>query len=367
VLIALLNTKHTPRARYILECFRLGAARHGDTCFWVEDAVGYPLLDKVDVGVQVCLPNKNHDSDPVDIFRLEAWERMKVAGKRSLVIDTGFLNNQYDFAVGQKRKKRLPVFDVGNPATYPNVDAHIYYELAYDGIKGFGDHCCAGAMPAERWQSLGCTMKPRRLGGSCVLLLTQPLHGQSSQGVNIFGWYDKTLVTLRRLTPLPFVARMHPRVDRLHSDARGARRYRRALDRRLPANCRPSWATNLSLTADLAQARLAVAYSTNAAVMAVIEGVPVYVGSKSGIAWPMSESDLAKVLAVRRPVPAKAKTKTARARPAPGPPAKTPDDLRREAWLHSLAYYQWNLLEMKTGACWAHYRPYALSPRGDVQ
>lgn len=327
--IALLNTKPTPRARYLLDCFRLGLQQHGDEGIWVNDAKDLHRLDTVDVGVQVCMPNRNHDGDPLDHFRLDAWAAMVKRNRRVLVLDTGFVKNQYDLA---RQMKTRPRFHVDEPKTYSTVDKLIHYELAFDGIKGFGDHCITPNTPPDRWNRLLKQIRPWRKQGNYILVMTQPRHGQSSQDTDVLSWYASILKKISALSRAPLVARLHPRISK---QEKHSNKYK-AMMREICPGVR--WSTNAALEDDLRRARLSVVYSSSAGVTSVLEGVPVLVGSPACMAWPVAEKSVE--LAVRKPT-----------------------QYDRTEWAKSLAYSQWNAHEMRSGVAWAHYRAHALLPR----
>lgn len=80
-----------------------------------------------------------------------------------------------------------------------------------------------------------------------------------------------------------------------------------------------------------------VTHGSNAAVEAIVAGVPAVLLSKEGAsaAWPVAEHSLENGLAA---------------------PFFPPDDARRQ-WLADLAYCQWTLDEMRSGAMWAALLP----------
>ena len=172
-----------------------------------------------------------------------------------------------------------------------------------------------------------------------MLILGQVYHGQSSQHVDIRKWYADAVRRICIASKRQIIMRQHPRIASL----RGTRR-RVTADRQLVLaemgiyKKRLEWSENIFLADDLRGAWAAVAFSTNAAVGAVLGGIPVFAGDHGCMAYQVSNNDLSRI-----EVP------------------KIPD---REAWAHSLAYAQWNSLEMRDGSCWAHLRPYAkLAPR----
>lgn len=335
--VGIFNTKETPRARYIMDCLAEGMRANGDECVWIENRKHLGTLQHVDVTAQMCMVNQHRSGDPINLFRVEAWQEARRLGLRTLVLDTGFVSNQYDYIAKQKRNPVVPRFDLGDVKTFSVAERTVYYEIAYDGIKGFGDHCTAGALPLDRWKLLNRSVKPWRLRGSKILFMTQPLHGQSSQGTDVFAWYGKKFREIRAFTQMPVVVRIHPRVDKFQTSKRHTDKYRARI-KEVINHKDVRWSEKICLEEDLLVARFAVAYSTSAAVAAVLEGVPVCVGSPGCMAWPMAQPDL----------------KTASTRLC---------TIQRSPWLAALAYSQWNCAELRNGSAWSHYRSHATSPR----
>lgn len=318
--VAFFRTKPSPRADYLLDCFRRGVTLRGDRCLVVESSSSLRNLG-ADVAVQVCAPNRRHNNRPSHLFRLAAAEWAEKKGVRVLTIDTGFVRGQAEYIEeGGDR-----AFDLSRPSTYGPADGRVYYEVGYDGIKGRADHLNAGA-PPDRWEALGVRLKPWRRGGDYVLVLGQPRYGQSSQEIDVYTWLVDAVARLRRRTGLPIRFRFHPRH---HGDKSEAER--KQLLARLRTTPGVEAASGATLREDLAGAAVAVAYSTNAAVVAAVEGVPLLIGSKACAAYEVGSADLGRVS-----------------------DPYTPD---RSAWAAALAYAQWNAQEMKSGACWDHLKP----------
>lgn len=78
-----------------------------------------------------------------------------------------------------------------------------------------------------------------------------------------------------------------------------------------------------SLEQDLAGARFAVTWNSNSGVDAVLAGVPCVTMDKGAMAWPVTGHTL-----------------------------ELPPAPEREAWAHRLAWCQWRMDEMESGACW---------------
>lgn len=338
--IALLNTKDTLRARYLLECFTEGATLHGDECFWVTEYRGFEKkLENADLGIQVCFPNIHHNRVEQSEFRAGVNEVLHASGKRILTIDTGFLRNQSEHEMQVKLKTGQPFvfFDPDKRSTYEAVMPEIYYELGYDGLKNDAQYYNAN-VPGDRWAALRFPLKPWRRVGNHVLIVGQTMHGLSTQHINIYDWYADVYKSIRRHTSRPIVFRPHPRIVKVRRGRSRVEKDRQTVMSHLPTNARVTWSTGIRMKDDLQGAWASVVYSSNAAATSVVYGVPVFAGSSNCIAWPVADTDLAKI--------------------------DTPALPDRTQWANSLAYAQWNCAELKRGDAWAHLRPHALKPPG---
>lgn len=328
--VALLNTKATLRSDYILEAFAAGLKSHDDEPLWVRERKDQHLLDRADVGVQICYPNRHHDGSDLPLFRLEAFERLTALGKRILTIDTGFVHNQPE---AELRKTSKILFHVNAPSTYREFDRSIYYAAGYDGLKRKADYGTQGDVPGDRWKRLAYKLLPWRKRGKHIVLIGQPLHGQSTQHLDIRSWYANTVKEIRRLSPLPIVYRPHPRVFSLRTNPVRREREEQMIRSAIGKTPQFSCSQNRFLNDDLSDAHATVVLTSNAAVESILRGVPVIACDSACMAWDVAEHKLA---SIERP--------------------RTPERLD---WIRKLAYSQWSVGEMRTGACWRHLRPIA--------
>lgn len=337
--IALLNTKETLRARYLLESFAEGARQHGDTCYWIDKLAGLThTLAPADVGVQVCYPNKHHKNVEQAIFRQEVNIRLHAAGKRVISVDTGFVRNQsdYELKVGAPNRKHEVLFDIDKKETYEAVLRDVYYELGYDGLKGNADYCNAGS-PPDRWLKLETPLVPWRTNGQHILIIGQTLHGLSSQHVDIYEWYGQIVRKLRQHTEREIVFRHHPRIIKIRGERSRVDKDRGNLVKHLPQGLtRWGYSKGWFLEDDLHDAWAAITFTSNGGVTAAIQGIPVFAGDPASMAWPVANNDLS---AIEKP--------------------GMPD---RQQWAYDLAYGQFNAAELKSGEAWTHLRPHALKP-----
>ncbi len=145
----------------------------------------------------------------------------------------------------------------------------------------------------DRWSSLGIEIEPWRIGGRKVVVCPPTDAMAAFYGAE--SWLNDTLAVLARSTDREIVVR------------------------------RKGDPTPLSDV--LADAHAVVAFNSNAAVEAVIAGVPVFVAPINAAA-PVGRTDFARI--------------------------ETPIYPDREPWCWSLAYGQWTLDELKDGVPWKH-------------
>jgi hypothetical protein len=180
-------------------------------------------------------------------------------------------------------------------------------------------------------------MRPWSYTGEHIVVIGQTLYGLSSQHCHIYAWYRKAVATIRRATARPIVFRQHPRLTTIRSSDRRKKQDIARVQRTLgsPANFR--FSDNPLLAHDLKRAWAVVVFTSNAAVEAVVKGVPLFAGDRGCVAWPVAATDLAEIEAPRRPP--------------------------REQWGFDLAYAQWNCREMAAGDTWAHLRTHVEAER----
>ncbi len=150
--------------------------------------------------------------------------------------------------------------------------------------------------PCDRWEKLGIELQPwKRSGGEYVLVL-----GQTAGDITVCHDYRTFLHTMVEFAeasqPLPVRLRYHPLVK----------------------------VTEQSLSTQLERAAMCVTFSSNAAVEAVIAGVPTMVFSKNSVAYPVTSHIL----------------------------TKGPRYADRQQWANDLAYRQYTLQELRDGTAW---------------
>ena len=155
----------------------------------------------------------------------------------------------------------------------------------------------------SRWdENFSEFMQPWQPKKDGYALILQQVPGDSSiRGVDIESFYARASQAFS--SDMPIKIRPHPNISPKKSAEYAA-------------------AAKRSFAEDLAGARLAVTWNSNAAVDAVLAGVPTIAMDKGSMAWDVTGHDLVK------------------------PPS--PD---REAWSRALAWKQWRREEMESGFC----------------
>lgn len=158
----------------------------------------------------------------------------------------------------------------------------------------------------SRWEThFAQLMLPwRKPSGGYALIMEQVPGDTAVMNVDLPRFYADARVAFE--PKMPVRVRPHPNVNPRHGEvAMGAARA--------------------SLAQDLAGARVAVTWNSNAAVDAVLAGVPTIAMDRGSMAWDVTGHQLAI------------------------PPM--PD---RTAWAHALAWKQWTRDELESGVCWEH-------------
>lgn len=340
--VALLNTKATLRAVYLLECFAEGIKKAGDEPIWFDNSKALAReLKGIDCGLQVCFPNRHkarHNTKQAN-FRLDSNTQFAAAKKRIITIDTGFIRNQSDYELdaGAANRRHQVLFDIDNKDTYEQVLLEIYYEIGFDGLKRHADYCNDN-VTGDRWQKLGgnALLAPWREKGDHILVMGQTLFGLSSQHVNIYDWYAQVVREIRKHSNRTIVLRQHPRLTKIREGGSRTEKDRKQILRALGRVKNFEWSQGWTTEEDLKGAWASVVFSSNAAVSSVRHGIPVFVGDRSCMAWEVGNHSLAEI--------------------------ENPAMPDRTLWAHRLAYAQWTCQEMIDGEPWSHLRPHATKP-----
>lgn len=155
-------------------------------------------------------------------------------------------------------------------------------------------------VPADRWQQHNIKLQPRRHGSKIVIAVPDE-KPCIFYGVDLDTWLTETVKTVRNHTDRPIEIR--------HRDPNRQNRQRN------------------SLTEALQNAHALITFNSNAATEAIMQGVPSFVLAPCHAASPVASTDLTKI----------------------DDPWWADDDLRHQ-WVCSLAYGQFHISEMRSGA-----------------
>ena len=284
ITVGICYTKNSPNAIAACDAFAEGVEAAGDSHIKVLSERTVRLLSRCDISVQVCDYNKHCGTD----FRYHISRIQKVQNKRRIVIDTGFIKN-----------KRSDENDLNR-----------YMQIGYDGIKR-NAKCYNQNSSQDRWKALEIPMKDWREEGEHILILGQHEIGISTQHVDVVDWWEDVISRLGSVTKKTIKFRPHPNQTKFPKG-----NY--------------ELTTGKTMEEDLSNCWCAVARTTNGAVDAIINGVPVFTPDEACMAYCVASHQLLKV---ENPV--------------------TPD---RTQWAANLAYAQWSIEEMKQGLPWKHLR-----------
>ena len=195
----------------------------------------------------------------------------------------------------------------------PGKDESSYFRVTRNALQHDGSGApTPGAV--ERRESLGLSIKPWRKAGSHVVVCPPGRLFGATFGFSADDWLEKALETLRQHTD----RELRVRLKVSWNDAKPMN----IVSRKGP----PKSSVTLPLAEDLKGAWALVTHSSNSAVEALLDGIPVLCTHPCG-ASAMGSSDLS---LIERP--------------------RVDGD--RDAWAAVLAANQWRLSEMRSGLCW---------------
>ena len=163
-----------------------------------------------------------------------------------------------------------------------------YYRLSKNGLQWDGE----GKFPSDRWAALGVKLEPWRRSGRNVVVC--PISSAVAQFRNIDShkWLKSVVSELSKFTDRPVIVKPKDEGD---------------------------------LRPILNDAFCLVAYNSNAATEAVIQGIPAIVLGESACS-PVARTSIRDI--------------------------ESPNYADREPWAHGLAYHQWTIKELRDGICW---------------
>jgi hypothetical protein len=181
-----------------------------------------------------------------------------------------------------------------------------YYRLSVNSWSP-ERYVCAG-LPGNRFEALGLEIKPWQTGRNEILIAGCSPKSALDHGFPYMGWEDHVA---RKLSTCGVQVLYRPKpTDKRKTPLAGV-----GYDER-------------PISDALCSARALVTHHSNAAIDALLAGIPVHceIGAAAAMSLPLEEL------------------------------LEAPEPAGRVQFLHDIAWLQWTLDEMKSGACWAHLK-----------
>tara|TARA_A200000159_G_scaffold76969_1_gene71281 strand:- start:197 stop:1138 length:942 start_codon:yes stop_codon:yes gene_type:complete len=291
-----------PEKPKLLEYFVQGVHNSGDKGLIITSNTYEPS----DVAVLQGFVHPQSKHVPHLNLRRAVLDGQKEIGRRTIIADSNL----------------FLAYDPGNTKTY--------LRYSYDGIfPNTGEYCDNKIYP-QRWanlrDNLGLTLKPFKKHGDYILITCQRDMGWSMDGLSVINWLHVLLQDLRRFTDRKVLVRFHPGDKKMSKHVQQLRAIGHKVDISSPTS---------TLLKDLHDAYAVISYNSSPAVIAAIEGVPIF------------------VLDPNRSQSSEVANRYIRDIESPC------YDFDREAWLRRLAMFHWTLSEVRSGECWRHMRNWA--------
>ncbi|MBG11234.1 MAG: hypothetical protein CMD92_08765 [Gammaproteobacteria bacterium] len=288
-----------PEKPKLLEYFVEGVTKTGDKGMIVTSNTYEPS----DVAVLQGFVHPQSKHVPHLNLRRNVLDGQASIGKRTIIADSNL----------------FLAYDPGNTKTY--------LRYSYDGIfPNTGEYCDSKIYP-QRWANLrddlNLSIKPYKKYGDYILVTCQRDMGWSMDGLAVINWLHVLLQDLRRFTDRKVLVRFHPGDKKLPKHVQQLRAIGHKVEISSPTS---------TLLKDLHDAYAVISYNSSPAVVAAIEGVPIF------------------VLDPLRSQSAEVANRNLKEIENPS------YDFDRETWLRRLAMMHWRLDELRSGECWQHMR-----------
>lgn len=231
-------------------------------------------------GIKARIPKSRHAGADTKVVACWGWrlgEMYRERGHEVLVMERGYIGDRFRYSSlgwnGLNGRARFP--DIAEPSRFAQI--------------------CSGCL------------KPWRSGGEYVLLVGQVPGDMSLAGQDLRQWYEDIARDAAEVYGVPVRFRPHPQ----------------AVERGYTWKVESAPTIDGSLQDALRGALVVITYNSNAAVDAVLAGVPAIAVDEGSMAWPVTAHVLTEI-----------------AMPA------------RETWASRLAWCQWTLAEIATGVAW---------------
>jgi len=312
----------------IIEAFSKGVADSGDSILEVKTRDDVWKIEQADAMVQVAESGRSEvleyycGSDTIDDFHfIKTYMGLKQIElkKPRLIIDSGVLKDSR-FVSDEER----------------------YFSVGLNGIKGRAKYFNTDS-PSDRWEKRGLRTKPWRVDGDHVLII-----GQSKKGAGLLHVGSKALDEREKYwnTPSDYYEDLPRRIRKFAPN-------RKILFRghMTGASIAPSYTlenmeafetsveNHVPISEHLKNAWCAITRTSNGAVDALLEGIPVITEDRVCLAHSVAENSIKKIDSI-----------------------KSPPMSSYVQWLYDMAYVEWSLDEMRKGLPWQHFRKHICKP-----
>lgn len=149
-----------------------------------------------------------------------------------------------------------------------------WVSVGWNGLNGRADFCVPENPTLERFQKY-FTLKPWKTGGDKIIIMGQVRGDASLRGKDLTGWYESIAKELEEAHGVPVFFRGHPKANTV----------RKNFLPRIPA-------FKGTFEDALEQALCVVSFNSNAAVDAVVAGVPAMSFDKGSMAYDVTSHDV---------------------------------------------------------------------------
>ena len=282
--VAICYTKR--RTDEIMESFTKGVVSSGDHVELIKSKSDLHKLERCDVSFQIaevtryeslCYHSDPHGMAEEGYMRVAIKNKMIELGRQRVMLDCGILDDD---------RNRDP--------------SERYYSIGVDGIKR-GANFYNENSPNDRFKKRKLRIKEWR---------------------NSTDYYHNLVKRVREYTDRPIVFRTHPIGDK---EIRNRIRPPEGVD-----NIKITDAKQVSIKEDLKNAWCAVTRTSNGAVDAAFNGIPVITEDPICLAYDVAGHTIKKI--------------------------EDPEKPSRNQWVYDMSYAEWSLEEMRQGLAWNHLR-----------
>jgi hypothetical protein len=226
-------------------------------------------------------------------------------------------NNKKVWDFFKKQNKPIVVLEVGG------IKRNTTWKMGINGINRDADFANQ-QYDDKRWPFFNIEMKPWKQKGNNIIICGQHDSSEQWKGLpKMENYFENLIIKLRKITDKPILVRPHPR----HTVISQEKKFQN-VSWSLPKRDRNTY-DDTDFKISLNNAWAVINHSSNPAMEAVFNGIPVFV-SESSLCYNVSGGELENILSPLMP--------------------------ERQEWANQLAYTEWTIQEIKEGAPWKRIR-----------